>query len=47
MKKYESPELLLVRYEVDEQLAGLLLSGVVDENKVLNDTWNGMFGGNV
>ena len=46
MKKYENPELVTAKYEVDEELAALSISGPVDENNVLNDTWNGMFGGN-
>ena len=46
MKKYETPELLLACYEVDEQIAALNISGPADENSITKETWDSMFGGN-
>lgn len=46
MKRYESPELLLARYEAEEQLAALLVSGTSGENIADKDSWDNIFGGN-
>lgn len=46
MKKYETPELLLTCYEVDEQLAALNISGPAGDNITDKDSWENMFGGN-
>ena len=46
MKKYVSPELLLTKYEVDESIAALSISGPAGENITDKDSWENMFGGN-
>ena len=48
MKKfYESPELLLAKYEADVSIASLSMEETYEEeNAIDKDSWNNMFGGN-
>ena len=46
MKKYENPELATTKYEVDEEIAALSISGPAGDNITDKDSWDNMFGGN-
>ena len=43
MKKYESPEFLLAKYEIDESIA-VEVSGVAGDTNIDNDSFDNMFG---
>ena len=46
MKKYENPELVTAKYEADEEIAALNISGPAGDAITDKDSWDNMFGGN-
>ena len=44
MKKYVTPELLLTKYEIDESIAAVFVSGTADVGNIDTDNFESMFG---